>query len=76
MTTDIQTTLNKIGYQREFTVVFTKKDGTERRITGFMEFPENGEPRQTIAMPIKITKGENAGQWRSFRLDSVKEIIA
>ena len=32
---EAQNTLNSIGYHKEFTVVFTKKDGTQRKITGF-----------------------------------------
>jgi len=70
-----QDKLKSIGYYKEFTVVFTKKDGTERKITGFMEAPE-GEPKQSTAVPMKVTQGEASGQWRSFKLDSVLEITA
>jgi len=66
-----QEKLNSIGPMREFTVVFTKKDGSTRSITGFME-PLEGNPK--AAVPVKVTQGDAAGQWRSFRLDSVVEI--
>lgn len=67
---EVQNQLNTIGYNREFTVVFTKKDGTQRKITGYMEKP-NGEPKQSVAVPIVTEEG-----WKSFRLDSVLEISA
>jgi hypothetical protein len=66
-----QEQLNLIGPLREFTVVFTKKNGETRKITGFMEVP-SGELKE--AVPVKVTEGDAAGQWRSFRLDSVVEI--
>jgi len=72
-TEQTQDKLNTIGYYKEFTVVFTKKDGTERKITGFMEAPE-GEPKSLTAVPMKVTQGEAAGQWRSFKLDSVLKL--
>jgi len=70
---EAQNTLNSIGYHKEFTVVFTKKDGTQRKITGFLEKPE-GKLKNTKAVPVKVTQGDAAGQWRSFRLDSVLSI--
>ena len=72
--TQVQNTLKAIGYDNEFTVVFIKKDGTERRITGFMEVPTDGN-KSKENVPIKVTQGEAAGSWRSFRLDSVTDII-
>lgn len=66
----VKDTLNMIGYYREFTVVFTKKDGTQRQLTGMMEKPE-GAPKSKDAVAIMVTKGDVAGQWRSFRIDSV-----
>lgn len=66
--TQVQDQLNTIGYNREFTVVFTKKDGTQRKITGYMEKPD-GPPKQSVAVPIVTEEG-----WKSFRLDSVMEI--
>lgn len=73
--TQVQNTLNEIGYGNEFTVVFTKKDGTERKITGLMEVPTNPDSGNKSAVPIKVTQGDAAGGWRSFRLDSVTDII-
>ncbi|HMA77769.1 MAG TPA: hypothetical protein VKP88_01350 [Candidatus Paceibacterota bacterium] len=70
---EVQNTLTTIGYQREFTVVFTKTNGEQRKITGFLEKP-TGSPKQTQAVPVKVTQGDAAGQWRSFRLDSVLSI--
>ncbi len=66
----VQQTLDTIGFYKEFTVVFTKVDGTERSITGFMEEPKS-PPKNTTAVPVKVSQGDAAGQWRSFRLDSV-----
>lgn len=65
----VQNQLNMIEYGQEFTVVFTKKDGTQRKITGYMEATD-GKPRQTSAVPIVTEEG-----WKSFRLDSVLSII-
>jgi len=73
-TTETQQKLKSIGYYKEFTVVFMKKDGTERKITGFMEEPEGELKKQSTAVPVKVTQGDAAGQWRSFRLDSVLSI--
>lgn len=64
----VQNQLNMIGYNREFTVVFTKKDGTQRKITGYMEQPD-GPPKQSVAVPVVTEEG-----WKSFRLDSVLSI--
>jgi len=66
---EVQNQLNMIGYHREFTVVFTKKDGTQRKITGYMEKPD-GQPKQSVAVPVVTEEG-----WKSFRLDSVLEIF-
>jgi len=66
---EVQDKLNMIGYNREFTVVFTKKDGTQRKITGYMEKPD-GPPKQSVAVPVVTEEG-----WKSFRLDSVLSIL-
>jgi hypothetical protein len=73
---EVQDKLNMIDYGQEFTVVFTKKDGTQRKITGYMEKPTS-EPRygrtdlgkQSVAVPVVTEEG-----WKSFRLDSVLSI--
>ena len=72
---EVQNTLNAIGYHKEFTVVFTKKDGTQRKITGYMEKP-TGPVEQSVAVPVKVTQGDAVGQWRSFRVDLVSNIYA
>jgi len=65
----VQEKLNMIDYGQKFTVVFTKKDGTQRKITGYMEKPD-GPPKQSVAVPVVTEEG-----WKSFRLDSVLEIF-
>lgn len=64
----VQHKLNEIGYYKEFTVIFTKKNGEQRKITGFMEQPTG--PLKN-AVPVKVTEGDASGQWRSFNMDSV-----
>ncbi len=66
---EVRHTLNDIGYYKPFTVVFTKTNGEQRKITGYMEEPTNG-PKQSKAVPIVTEEG-----WKSFRLDSVLEIF-
>ena len=66
---EVRHTLNDIGYYKPFTVVFTKTNGEQRKITGYMEEPTNG-PKQSKAVPIVTEEG-----WKSFRLDSVSEIF-
>jgi len=66
---EVQNKLNMIDYGQEFTVVFTKKDGTQRKITGYMEKPD-GPPKQSVAVPVVTEEG-----WKSFRLDSVLSIL-
>ena len=66
---EVQNTLNMIDYGQEFTVVFTKTNGEQRKITGYMEKPE-GVPKQSKAVPIVTEEG-----WKSFRLDSVLSIF-
>tara|TARA_R100001086_G_C11802263_1_gene249176 strand:- start:372 stop:605 length:234 start_codon:yes stop_codon:yes gene_type:complete len=68
-------TLADIGYQRVFTVIFNKVDGTQRKITGFMDVP-TGPIKNPNVVPVKVTEGDAAGQWRSFRKDSVLSIAA
>jgi len=67
---EVRHTLNDIGYYKPFTVVFTKTNGEQRKITGYMEQPNTSEPRQTKAVPIVTEEG-----WKSFRLDSVLSIL-
>jgi len=67
---EVRHTLNNIGYYKPFTVVFTKTNGEQRKITGYMETPTDGKPRQSSAVPIVTEEG-----CKSFRLDSVLSII-
>jgi hypothetical protein len=66
---EVRHTLNNIGYYKPFTVVFTKTNGEQRKITGYME-TQVGKPKQSKAVPIVTEEG-----WKSFRLDSVLSII-
>jgi len=66
---DVAAKLLDIGYYKPFTVVFTKTNGEQRKITGYMEEPTNG-PKQSKAVPIVTEEG-----WKSFRLDSVLSIL-
>ena len=76
MTKDqVQDQLNAIGYLTEFTVIFMKKDGTQRKIKGFMDKPKAGVVKNPDVVPICVTDQDGAfGQWRSFRTDSVLSI--
>ena len=67
---EVQFKLNQIGYDRRFTVIFMKRDGTQRKLTGAMEKPE-GEPKCKTAVAVKE---EDTGFWKSFRIDSVLSI--
>jgi hypothetical protein len=67
--TEVRHKLDNIGYYKPFTVVFTKANGEQRKITGYMEQPTSG-PKQSKAVPIVTEEG-----WKSFRLDSVLGII-
>jgi len=55
--------LNEVGYGRTFTVIFTKKDGTQRKITGYMEKPD-GQPKQSAAMPMGGRASALIASWR------------
>jgi len=74
---EVRHKLDNIGYYKPFTVVFTKTNGEQRKITGYMEQPTS-EPRQAVspsrtylkAVPIVTEEG-----YKSFRLDSVMSII-
>jgi hypothetical protein len=63
--------LNMIGYQKEFVVIFTKSDGTQRMMKCMMDKPKEGSKPVTTAMPVMDLE---KGSWRSFRLDSVLSI--
>ena len=69
-TTEARHTIEQIGYGREFTVIFTKKDGTQRKMRCMMEAP-TGEIKNPDVVPVQDL---DKGAWRSFRLDSVLSI--
>jgi len=54
--TEVRHKLDNIGYYKPFTVVFTKANGEQRKITGYMEQPTSG-PKQSKAVPI-VTEDE------------------
>jgi len=79
--------LKEIGPQREFRVVFLKVNGKLREMNAMMEVPpaDGGEVKdisELEAIPVMELKRDSAtasglekGQWRSFRLDSVVELL-
>jgi hypothetical protein len=66
--TEVQMFLDNIGYN-PFTVIFIKKDGSQRALTGTIE-PKD---KRSTAVPVK---DEESGMWKSFRVDSVLSITA
>lgn len=71
--------------EREVTILFTKKDGTERKM--ICTLAENKIPADLAPKGTKKTEKTEIGdalavfdleksQWRSFRFDSVKQISA
>lgn len=68
---EVQQKLKQIGFYKEFTVEFVKKDGTKRVLRGFMEPPVNGKPKSPSAVAVKEI---NSGVWKSFKIDSVSNL--
>jgi hypothetical protein len=62
----VQLFLDSLEPLEPFTVIFQKKDGTQRKLVGCLE--EGGTRKD--APPIMTEEG-----WRSFRLDSVLYIV-
>ena len=62
----VQMFLDTIGGE-EFTVIFLKKDGTQRLLTGMLDV----KAKRSSAIPVMETA---TGQWRSFKVDSVLSI--
>lgn len=62
--------LQAIGYEKPFTVRFTKVNGEERVMLASMGTPDEykGDLGSLEALPVKDLE---KSQWRSFRLDSV-----
>jgi len=69
----VQHFLDNIGYN-PFTVIFLKRDGTQRSLTGTLEEPKaTPKDKRSTAVPVK---DEESGMWKSFRVDSVLSITA
>ncbi len=64
---NVKSKLNKIGYGKEFVVIFTKSDGTQRKMRCMME-PPTGPIKNPDVVPVMDL---DKGAWRSFRIDSV-----
>lgn len=66
----VKNTLEAIGFGREFTVTFTKTDGTQRTMRCMME-PPTGPIKNPNVVPVMDL---DKGAWRSFKVDKVIEI--
>ena len=64
----VQMFLDNIG-AAPFTVIFLKKDGTQRLLTGNLDV----KAKRSSAVPVQEAE---TGQWRSFRVDSVLSLQA
>jgi len=59
----VQFVLDNLDPMQPFTVIFEKVDGTQRKLTGYLD-PNNHSRKQ--AVPVMTDDG-----WRSFKLDHV-----
>lgn len=66
----VKNTLEAIGFGREFTVTFTKTDGSERKMRCMMEAPTKPIKNPNVVPVMDLDKGV----WRSFKVDSVLSI--
>lgn len=66
----VQHQMNMIGYQKPFTVIFVKKDGTQRKLKCMLE-----KPTKPIdySKPVPVLDLESGGH-KSFSLDRVLSI--
>lgn len=64
---EVDTLLNMVGYQTPFTVIFLKKDGSQRAMKAMMEKP-TGPQKNPNSVPVMDLE---KGQWRSFNKDAV-----
>ena len=64
--------LDQIGYDKEFTVVFYKVNGEQRKMRCKMEPPTIGKPKHPDVVPVVDLDKDS---WRSFRVDSVRSIV-
>lgn len=59
----VQFFLDNLNDMQKFTVIFEKVDGTQRKITGYLDKTANS---RKSAPPVMTEDG-----WRSFKLDNV-----
>lgn len=64
---EVQFFLDNLAPMQEFTVIFTKKDGTQRQITGHLD--PNGVTRKSNP-PVQTEEG-----WKSFNIGRVLSIM-
>lgn len=64
---EVQFFLDHLAPMQEFTVIFTKKDGTQRQITGYLD--PNGITRKSNP-PVMTDEG-----WKSFNIGRVLSIM-
>ena len=64
---NVKSKLNMIGYGKEFVVIFTKSDGTQRKMRCMME-PPKGPQKNPDVVPVMDL---DAGGWRSFNVTKV-----
>lgn len=63
----VQDKLNVIGYQTPFTVIFLKKDGSQRKMNAMMEKPTKPVD---YSKPVAVMNLDE-GKWGSFKIDQV-----
>lgn len=62
-----------------FSVLFTKRDGTERRLNGRLgvfKYVKGTDKRKTLPDDLIIVYDQKKRAYRSFHLNSVKEVKA
>ena len=64
---NVKSKLNKIGYGKEFVVIFTKSDGTQRKMRCMMTPPEGPQKNPDVVPVMDL----DAGGWRSFNVTRV-----
>ena len=67
----VENKLRTIGYQKEFVVVFIKKNGETRRMKAMMEKPSGPTKSEEVVPVMDLEKGA----WRAFRKDSVVTLM-
>ena len=64
---NVKSKLNMIGYGKEFVVIFTKSDGTQRKMRCMMTPPEGPQKNPDVVPVMDL----DAGGWRSFNVTKV-----